>query len=103
MYQAGVGPVYVGLYKVDVQLPDPLPPSPEVRLGPGAYLALQGRFCRRSTPHVAELLPALPEARTYARTKIPALCRQIPGIVAAITRHDISKLGGHSNLAVHFR
>ncbi len=30
---AGVAPGYAGLYQVDVRLPDPLPPNPEIRMG----------------------------------------------------------------------
>ncbi len=39
---AGVAPGYAGLYQVNVRLPDPLPPNPEIRLAVGADLSPPG-------------------------------------------------------------
>lgn len=39
---AGVAPGYAGLYQVNVRLPDPLPPNPEIRIGLGGVLSPPG-------------------------------------------------------------
>jgi len=39
---AGVAPGYAGLYQVDVRLPEPLPPNPEIRLGLGGVMSPSG-------------------------------------------------------------
>jgi uncharacterized protein (TIGR03437 family) len=39
---AGVAPGYAGLYQVNVQLPDPLPANPEIRLGVAGTLSPSG-------------------------------------------------------------